>query len=125
MKILVNFKQLKKGIEEFPFVEILDKGDVFIDLPIAVAEFGKDYERPVLYGQYKGIPTIHEAEDVVEILKQLKVFHFKNDNGRLIEVDENEADISARLPIDTDISQLAFQDGQIYLVKNIEEGKDE
>lgn len=122
MKILNNFKPTKETIEGYLVVELFDKGGIFIDLPICAVDFGRHYERPVLYGEYKGIPTVYEEVEVRERLKALKLFHLKNSKGKLTEVPEAEADIHIRLPKDTNVDELVFENGEIFWAKPIDEG---
>lgn len=121
MKILVNFKPLNKQTEDYSFVEIFDRGNVLLDLPICVAEFGVHYKTPVLYGTYKGIAMVREEEEVKQLLDQLKVFHFKVDGNRLIEVPEDEAELHTRLPKDTPVDELIYENGEILWAKPVEE----
>lgn len=123
MKQLINYKPKQEKLEEFPYVLLLLDREVFIDLPICVVEFGRIYDRPVLYGDHKGIPTVYEAEEVKTILARLKVFHLKNDQGKLYEVDEKEADIHVRLPIDTKVDELGYDNGQVFWAKPVKGDK--
>ena len=121
LKILLNFKPLEQNYEGFPYVQLLDNSVVFAELPICVGEFGKRYEKPVLYGDFKGIPTVYEESEVKKILSNLKVFHLKIKENRLEEVDEAEADLHIRLPKDTPIDQLLYDKGEIIWAKPLDE----
>lgn len=123
MKQLINYKAKKEKLEEYPYVELFTDREVFVELPICVIDFGRYYEKPVLYGNYNGIPTVYEEEEVRAHLKTLKVFHLKNNKGKLTEVDAEDADISIRLPKDTDVNQLVYDNGQVFLAKPIEGGE--
>lgn len=123
-KVLKNYKPRKELLlGEFPYVKIIDQEDVFLDLPLAAIDFGKEYQKPVLYGNHKGIPTIHEEEEVKRILANLKKYYFTEDKGRLFEVDPKEATIKAWLPKETPVDQLIFDNGQIIWAKPIAEPK--
>lgn len=121
LKVLLNFKPLEQSYEGFPRVQLLDNSVVFAELPICIGEFGKRYEKPVLYGDFKGIPTVYEESEVKKILSNLKVFHLKIKENRLEEVDEAEADLHIRLPKDTPIDQLLYDKGEIIWAKPLDE----
>lgn len=119
-KQLVNYKAKKEKIEDYQCLVLYPDREVLLGLPICAIDFGRYYENPVLYGDYKGIPTVYEASEVIEILKKLKTFHLKNNNGNLTEVNEKEADIHVKLPIDTRVDQLGYDNGQLYWAKPVE-----
>lgn len=119
MKQLVNYKTKKDKLEEFPFVELFTDREVFADLPICLVDFSREYDKPVLYGNHKGVPTIYEAVEVQQQLAKLKVFHFKEDQGKLTEVAPEEATIKARLPKDTKVDELIYDNGQIVWAKPV------
>src|SRR5690554_3269797 len=121
MKQLINYKVKQERIEEFPHITILYDREVLVDLPICAIDFGRVYEKPVLYGNHKGIPTVYEEAEVKTQLAKLKVFHLKNNQGKLTEVKEEEADVHIRLPKDTDVDQLVFDNGQVFWAKPVEE----
>ena len=121
MKQIINFKRKQGGIEEFPYVTLLIDREVFLELPICAIEFGVDYIKPVLYGDHNGVPTVYEHDAVVELLSKLKIFYLKNDQGKLTEVSKGEADVTIRLPKDTNVDQLVYDRGQIFLAKPINE----
>lgn len=130
MKVLKNFKPTNEAIkptdyESFPVVKIIDSEDVLMDLPIAALEFGKSYLKPVVYGNYKGIPTVYEESEVKQHLARLKLFHFAEDQGKLTEVLPDEAKIHVRLPKDTIVDQLIYQDGQIIWAKPVKQPAEE
>ncbi|MDR4968356.1 MAG: hypothetical protein RG740_01925 [Acholeplasmataceae bacterium] len=120
MKILMNFKEKKERVEEFSHVSLLVDREVFVDLPICAVDFGRHYDKPVLYGNYNGIPTVYEEAEVIKHLETLKVFHLKNDKGKLTEVSKEDADISIRLPKDTNVDQLVYDNGQVFWAKPVE-----
>ena len=123
MKQLINYKQKQEKLEEFPFVSLLLDREVFMDLPICAVDFDRTYDKPVLYGNHKGIPTVYEAEEVKTYLARLKVFHLKNDQGKLSEVDEKESHIHVRLPVDTKVDELGYDDGQVFWAKPVKGDK--
>lgn len=124
MKILLNFKPLESTYEGFPYVQLLDNTVVFAELPICIGEFGKRYEKPVLYGNFKGIPTVYEESEVKKILSNLKIFHLKIKENRLEEVDEAEADLHIRLPKDTPVDQLVYDKGEVIWAKPIKDNEE-
>ena len=126
MKVLKNFKPTNESIkpsdyESYPIVKILDSEDVLMDLPMAALEFGRVYNKPVLYGNYKGVMTVYDELEVKQQLARLKLFHFTEDQGRLVEVSPEEAKIHVRLPNDTVVDQLIYRDGQIIWAKPVKQ----
>lgn len=120
MRVLVNYKLTKETVEEHPIIQIVNSDDVFIDLPLAVAEFGLIYKKPVLFGDYNGIPTIKESNIVKELLSNTEIHHFKIKGERLIEVSDKECDMTIRLPKGTNTDQLIYDNGNIVWVKPVE-----
>lgn len=118
--VFKNYKPTKTQHDELVQIKILEGEDVFIELPVAIAEFGREYEFPVVFGDYKGLPKIMDAMDVLE---HTKLFHFKEgaeDETKtkpLLEVSKNEATISIRLPKDVNVEHLISLDGQILLAE--------
>lgn len=121
MKQLINFKPKKEHLEEFPYVDLLIDREVFVELPLCVIDFGRHYEKPVLYGNLKGIPTVYEEAEVKTQLATLKVFYLKNNRGKLTEVKEEEADVKIRLPKDTNVDELVYDNGQVFWAKPVDE----
>jgi len=124
LKQIINYKPTKETIEEFPYVKIMPNSDVFIDLPMAAIEFGVDYKEPVLFGNYKGIPAIYEANIVKAQLKKMRLFHLKIDGEKLHEVDEKESNLKIRLPLETIVEQLIYRNGQVIWAKPVKESKE-
>lgn len=121
--IFKNYKQTKTKHEDLFEIKILEGEDVFVELPLAVAEFGVEYSEPVIFGDSQGVPRIFEAKD---LLKSTKLFHFKEGaedvetkQRAVIECDFKDPDkkITARLPINTPVEDLIFIDGQILLAE--------
>lgn len=119
MKVLKNIKVLKKGaIEEFLKVEIrYDDTEVFTDLPIAVVEYGDEMVEPYLFRVESGFAILIEGEQLRELLKTQKVFFFKvNENKTVEEVEEGKHDVNVRLPIDTKVEELMYDNNEIVWV---------
>lgn len=119
-KILVNYSPTKENMEGFPVVKISRNEEVYVDNPMAAVELGQEYNRPVLYGDYKGVPTILEAAEVASILSELKKFYLKIKNkvtGTLEEVDEKDSQIIAWLPKDTKVEGLILKNGRIARIQ--------
>ena len=122
MKILKNYKKTGKKIEEFDIIKIMDtQEDVFADLPVVAISFGVNYKEPVLFGDYRGIPTVFEKEELMEVLKTTEIKYFKVNEDKLIEVIKEEAEMNLRLPKGTNTDQLIIDNGQIVWAKPIEE----
>lgn len=121
MKQLINYKPLKEKLEEYPYVKIMPNTEVLLDLPMAVIDFGTDYDKPVLFGSYKGIPMIFDEHVVKESLSKMRLFYLRVDGEKLHEVPEAEADLKMRLPIETKIDELIYKDGQLVWAKPVVE----
>lgn len=120
MKVIKNYKILKEKRDEYPYIKVLDSEDVFIELPICICEFSKEYLKPVLYGNHNGVPTVHEEGFVLNMIAKLKKFYFKVDGEKLIESSDKDYDLIARLPHDTIVDQLIYDRGQIVWAKPVE-----
>jgi len=125
MEQIVNYKPKQERLEEFAYVELYTEREVLLGLPICVVEFGKDYVNPVLYGTTSGVPTAFEDFEVQKKLKELKMFNLKNNKGSLTETDKDKADISIRLPKDTNVKELVYDNGQVFLAKDVAKEKDD
>lgn len=125
MKVLLNYKPLDQNYEGYPYVHVLDNSVVFAELPICIGEFSKTYNKPILFGNFNGIPTVYEEYEVKEKLQHLKLFHFKVKENRLIEVEEDEADIHIHLPKDTPVDQLIYDKGEVIWAKPIKDNEKE
>jgi hypothetical protein len=113
-KVLKNYKPTDERFEEFPIVAIRYDDEVFLDLPICAVDFGRKYNRPVLFTEVNKIPAVVELAEVPAALKGTKVFHFKvKDDSKVEEVAPDKADIFVRLPEDTNVKELVFMEGQI------------
>lgn len=122
--VFKNYKPTKQKLEELEIVKVLENEDVFVDLPTAVMEFGVEYENPTIFGDYKGIPRILEAK---EILEHTKMYHLtsgvedpETKQVSVIETTKEKATWSFRLPKDTPIDQLIVIDNQILLAERLE-----
>lgn len=124
MKVLKNYKILKM-IEEFPLIKIREDEDVFIELPICAIDYNRIYKEPVIFQEINKMGVVIEKEELVERLKNLKLFYFlvKPETGEVKEVSKENSNYQIRLPKDVDVSKLEFYNGEIYLVENQEEVK--
>lgn len=111
-KILVNYTMNKDRT-----ITIKDYGCIFADKPIAIAEFDYEYQNPTIQqGQY-AFPFVVEMDDIIEQAK-LKEFRLKiNEDGSIIEASEEEHNLKIRLPHDTDLSELRFENNQLIKLK--------
>jgi hypothetical protein len=114
MEILKNFKLIEGKWEEFPFIKILPGEDVFVGLPICKVEFQANLKEPVLVVREGDIPLAFELEELKKKLEGTKRFFLVADEkGVLKEVEQKDAKIVLRLPLDTKINELVFMDGQV------------
>lgn len=122
MKILVNYKKLDIFQDEFFEVELKKFDAVFAEMPIAIAEYDCVYKRPVLYiGLDVKMPTIFEAEALLEKIKGTKLYYFKKlESDGVEEVSKEYAEFAYRLPVDTPVEKLVMIQGQIGLLERTE-----
>jgi len=113
-KVLKNYKPSTKEFEGYPSISIRYDDEVFLELPLCAIDYGRIYKEPYLMYEQNKIPSVIEKEELKKLLEGTKIFYFKiQDNMKLKEVKQEEADISTRLPIDTKTEELVFMDGQI------------
>jgi hypothetical protein len=114
MEILKNFKLTEGKWEEFPFIKILPGEDVFASLPVCKIPFQAQFIQPVVVVRENDIPLAIELEDLKKRLEKTKRFFFiADEKGALTEVEQKDAKVIIRLPIDTNINELVFMDGQV------------
>jgi hypothetical protein len=114
MEILKNFKVLEETWEEFPFIKILPGEDVYFGLPICKLPFQAKFTQPVLVVVENEVPTVFELEELKHRLAKTKRFFLVADeSGNLKEVEQKDAKIAIRLPIDTKLEELVYMDGQV------------
>lgn len=115
MKVIKNFKKLKESVDEFPSIKILDSEDIFVDLPLCIMEFNREYRDPYLYfGPETPIGEVMEKEALLFKTKGTKLFYFKKvEENRVKEVTKDEAEFSYRLPEEVPVEELAIINGQI------------
>lgn len=123
MKVLKNFKKTGKFIDEFPYVKVKNDEDIYAELPICLAEFGVEYQNPLVYvGPDSAAPVLMEEEELLERIKGTKLFYLKVDEeGKIEEVKKEESNLAYRLPIDTPVEKLAIIQGQLGLLDDNQE----
>lgn len=125
-KVLKNYKKTKELIDnDYPVISIRYDDEVFADLPICAVEYDTTYTKAVLLTEPNKIPVVIEAAELLQKLSKLTKYFFYVDaeTGEVKEVNEKEANLSVRLPHNTDISKLAYYNGEIILLDNQEEIK--
>lgn len=104
-RILVNFSYNKTKDK----YTLLDSDVVFADLPVAVMESEQEINEPLVV-PIKGVMTVVEKELYTTIHKKFKLA--LDDKGNVVE-SENGTEIW--LPRKTDISKLAYINGQLVM----------
>lgn len=104
-KILVNYNYNKTKDK----YTLLDSSVVFADLPVAVLESEQEIVEPLVV-PIKGIMTVVEKEPYTTIHKKFKLAI--DDKGNVV---ENENGMEIWLPRKTDISKLAYVNGQLVM----------
>lgn len=122
VKIFVNYKIDKNGK-----VAIVDYGKVFVDQPFAIAELDKEYAEPfvVTDGKINFIVEKAEYEAAKEKENTLEEYNLIIEpNGTVRNAAENELEkaFKIKLPVETDISSLRFQNGQLIKLDFDEKG---
>lgn len=114
LNIFVNYTINKKTNK----VNVLTNEVVFVDMPIAIAEYQREYENPIIVTVEKR-NYVMEKEEYDELIKRqegLKEFQLiiEKDTGAVREANETD-DVSnivkVKLPIDTDFTEIFFRDG--------------
>jgi hypothetical protein len=114
MEILKNFKLAEGKWEEFPFIKILPGEDVFAGLPVCKMAFQAQFTQPVIVVRDGDIPLAFELEELKKKLEKTRRFFLVADEkGVLKEVEQKDAKIVLRLPLDTKINELVYIDGQV------------
>lgn len=128
--ILKNFK-LKKGksFEEFPCVKLIESEYVFTNIPICEIEID-DEDVTDLYvldiHPQTNLARVVSKDKLESIISKTKIFHFKSlysdgeEASKLQEVDKSEAEVSMRLPINTDINKLFLMNGEAMMLEENE-----
>lgn len=124
MKQLVNYKQTKNTIEDFVEVVLLDDREVLMDIPMCIIEFGKVYEKAYVPKNNQGVSQAIDKQELDQVFANTKIYHFEINESRVKEVKKDKADLSIRLPLDTKIDELVYENGQIFWAKPIEEKKE-
>lgn len=114
LNIFVNYTINKKTNK----IKLLTDKVVFVDMPIAIAEYQREYENPIIVTVEKR-NYVMEKEEYDELIKRqegLKEFQLiiEKDTGAVREANETD-DVSkivkVKLPIDTDFTEIFFRDG--------------
>lgn len=122
MKILKNYKTTGNYVEEFPIIKIMtNQEDVFVELPVVAVDFNREYIEPVLFGDYKGLPTAVEKSELTELLSNTEIKYFNVVEEKLIPTTKEKYELKLRLPKGTDDTQLIIDNGQVVWAKPIEE----
>lgn len=123
MQVFINYKKLDVFQDEFFEVELKKFDAVFIEMPVAVAEYDYVYKHPVLYvGVDAKLPLIMEADELLQKIKGTKLFYFKSvEPNKVKEVLQEEADFGYRLPIDTPVEKLVIMQGELGLLDEVTE----
>jgi hypothetical protein len=104
-KILVNYNY-NKSKDKYT---LLDSGVVFADLPVAVLESEQEIIEPLIV-PIKGTMTVVEKEPYTTIHKKFKLA--LDNKGNVV---ESENGMEIWLPRKTDISKLAYINGQLVM----------
>lgn len=124
--ILKNFK-IKKDVKvaEFNAIKIIKSEYVFTNLPVCEIEID-DEDSDELYiidvHPYSNIAKVVTREQLEGILNKTKIFHLKSLNPEtteasgLVEVGEDEAQLTLRFPVDTDVNKLFYMDGEVMML---------
>lgn len=119
MNYLVNFKVRKNEFyfeNLLPRVDIVDiDGKVWAEMPIGKVNPLHDIGELYLQGEGILIDSATANELVNQIQRQTKVFRFSQDKkGKLVE--DEQGTIIQRLPLDVNIDDLDYVNGEILLL---------
>jgi hypothetical protein len=127
MQVIKNYKLNKKAgkVEEFPAIKIKEDEDVFVELPLCICEYEKEYEEPFLFSSSSTvISVVLEKTDLLEKIKNTKLFYLKVlEDGKVQETKKEQSDFSYRLPTNTLVEDLAIVNGQLGLLEKDKRGE--
>lgn len=131
--VLKNYRIMKgKNLAEFPKVEVrFNDNSVFTNLPICQVPYHEEVTQGYLLNvdPHTKIALVVTEEVIQSVLNTTKIFHLSDKSegevSTVKEVPQTEAVISVRLPIDTNVSELIIQGGQVYKLGAVEEINDE
>lgn len=116
MKQLINYKLTKNKVEEYVEVELLIDREVLVDISICLIDFGKVYDKAyVVYGT-KDVAVALSQQELDKLLETTKIFKFKIKDSQVIET-KGTPDIEVRLPKDTKVDELIYENGQLLWAK--------
>lgn len=124
LNIFINYIINKKTNS----VKLLPKEVVFVDMPIAIAEYQREYENPIIVTIEKRT-YVMEKDEYDELMKRrdnLKEYHLVVEKGtgavREANNDDDESKIiKLNLPKDTDFSEIFFKDGNFIKIEKEEQ----
>lgn len=116
MKQLINYKLTNNKVEEYVEVKLLIDREVLVDIPICLIEFGKVYDKAYVLHGTKEVALALSQEELDELLKTSKIFKFKIKDNQVVET-KGTPDIEIRLPIDTKVDELIYENGQLLWAK--------
>lgn len=123
LNIFVNYTINKKTNK----VNVLTDDVVFVDMPIAIAEYQREYENPIIVTVEKRnyVMEKEEYDELIKRQKGLKEFQLivEKDTGAVREANETD-DVSkivkVKLPIDTNFTEIFFRDGNFVKLEKEE-----
>ena len=123
LNIFVNYTINKKTNK----VKLLTDEVVYVDMPIAIAEYQREYENPIIVTVEKRnyVMEKEEYDELITRQKGLKEFQLivEKDTGAVREANETD-DVSkivkVKLPIDTDFTEIFFRDGNFVKLEKEE-----
>lgn len=108
-RVLVNYTY-NKSKDEY---KIMDYScGVFADMDVAVLETNNDIKEPLVV-PIQGVMTVVDRKSYEEIHKR---FVFSIDEYGKVE-ENDQGNVEAWLPKDTDVSKLRYMNGQLVLIK--------
>lgn len=116
MKQLINYKLTKNRVEEYVEVELLIDREVLVDIPICLIDFGKVYDKAYIVYGTKDVAVALSQQELDELLKTTRIYKFKIKDSQVIETKETP-DIEVRLPKDTKVDELIYENGQLLWAK--------
>lgn len=123
LNIFVNYTINKKTNK----VNVLTDDVVFVDMPIAIAEYQREYENPIIVTVEKRnyVMEKEEYDELIKRQKGLKEFQLivEKNTGAVREANETD-DVSkivkVKLPIDTNFTEIFFRDGNFVKLEKEE-----
>lgn len=116
MKQLINYKLTSNKVEDYVEVKLLLDREVLVDIPICLIEFGRVYDKAYIPQKANEFVMALSQKELDDLLLKTKIFKFKIKDNTVVET-KGTPDIEARLPLNTKVDELIYENGQLLWAK--------